>query len=86
VGLFGTTKRSESPSASADDRETPAPPDPIEPRRRTFIGTGALGPILGGLTSAEMPTTLQPKDDPSRDKVFDDEIDPSWRDPDTSGQ
>jgi hypothetical protein len=31
-----------------------------------------------------MPAELEPKSDARREKVFDDEIDPAWRDPGTA--
>jgi hypothetical protein len=40
--------------------------------------------VFEGLTVQSLPTSLTPKDDPDKDRVFDDEIDPSWRDPDTA--
>jgi hypothetical protein len=36
------------------------------------------------LSPSGMPESLRPKDDPDKTKVFDDEVDPAWRDPETS--
>jgi hypothetical protein len=43
-----------------------------------------LRPVFEGLTAQSLPASLTPKDNPEKDRVFDDEIDPSWRDPDTA--
>jgi hypothetical protein len=40
--------------------------------------------LFGVLTPEEMPAELEPKFDARRQKVFDDEIDPAWRDPGTA--
>jgi hypothetical protein len=53
-------------------KEEPFPPNPI------------LGPLNRDLTGNEMPESLDPKLDPKRTAVFDDEVDPAWRDPDTA--
>lgn len=50
----------------------PFPPNPI------------LGPLNRDLTGNEMPESLDPKLDTKRTTVFDDEVDPAWRDPDTA--
>lgn len=41
----------------------------------------AIGPLLSDLAGNEIPESLEPKLDPKRTEVFDDEIDPAWRDP-----
>jgi hypothetical protein len=48
------------------------PPNPI------------LGPLNLDLAGSEMPESLDPKLEPKRTAVFDDEVDPAWRDPDTT--
>jgi hypothetical protein len=39
--------------------------------------------MFEGLTVQSLPASLTPKDDPEKNRVFDDEIDPAWRDPST---
>lgn len=53
-------------------KQTPTPANP------------ALDPLVRDLAGTEMPKSLDPKLDPKRTAVFDDEIDPVWRDPNTS--
>lgn len=43
-----------------------------------------LAPLNRDLTGKEMPESLDPKLDPKRTTVFDDEVDPAWRDPGTA--
>jgi hypothetical protein len=52
--------------------------DPLPPNT-------ALDPLFHDLAGNEMPESLDPKLDPKRTAVFDDEIDPAWRDPGTAG-
>ena len=53
-------------------KQDPLPPNPI------------LGPLNLDLTGNEMPKSLDPKLNPKRTAVFDDEVDPNWRDPNTT--
>jgi hypothetical protein len=43
-----------------------------------------LRPVFAGLMVQSLPASLTPRNDPEKDRAFDDEIDPSWRDPDTA--
>ncbi len=54
--------------------------------RQVWPGRGEepLQDLTGLLTPDEMPESLRPRDDPRKDHVFDDEIDPAWRDPSTA--
>jgi hypothetical protein len=44
-----------------------------------------LGMAYGAWRAEDMPEGLRPKDDPAKDQISEDEIDPSWRDPETAG-
>jgi hypothetical protein len=45
----------------------------------------ALGMAYGPWRAEDMPEGLRPRDDPAKDEISEDEIDPSWRDPETAG-
>ncbi len=62
--------------------EAPAPV-PVEEKSQ-FPFAGALTPLMDDLAGDNMPAELTPKDDFAKEKVFDDEVDPSWRDPGTA--
>ena len=46
----------------------------------------SLRTAFGLFSSDDMPQAFAPKGDPSKDQVYDDEIDPGWRDPSTPSE
>ena len=52
-------------------KQAPLPQNPV------------IGPLFADLAGNELPESVDPKVDPKRTEVFDDEIDPAWRDPST---
>jgi hypothetical protein len=42
-----------------------------------------LGPLFGALSGDDMPASLTPGVDAKKTKVFSDEVDPAWREPES---
>ena len=70
--LFARFRRSRSPDQPRDADRVTASRNPLRP-------------LYDSLTGDNMPASLTPGTDPKKSQVFDDEIDPSWRDPDRHG-
>jgi hypothetical protein len=72
-----------------DQEPSPGSEPAVQPRTVAHHNPSTLGLSLGLLSGEQIANDMAalgiaPKDDPRKDKAFDDEIDPAWRDPDTA--